>query len=381
MVRPSFNHQLYREDTAFLFPNPAYELFPKFVLTRVPFLRYYGGKLIAPPKGTCIGCRCHLLNLKVLYYYTDMGHCNVRYLLAREPFYMRTKSVVHATGKKANWQLFSSFDLLEMFENTIGMSFPWFSSTMYHINCSESRNESFDRFGLDLNLTNEICTFHKYLILSNGDITFYVLRIPMLLVEYSHLKTLRLIIKDHKNATEFLTRYGNLTVVSNPRERMCSKMKQKFFKKILLLFMEDIITCASFETTVELVDKLLNREKQFEIGFQVFEDATVTLIPAEKLSMIGITSNVHLYYKWYYHKGIITRKILIKGLKLLNFTSREFSWTMAAEKCNELGMTLPHLKDEETTREFVMHILEKYILPIYALFIGLMKKVRARVHR
>ena len=376
MVIPSLNHQLYREDTAFLFPIPAYELFTKFVLTRVPFLRYYG-RLIASPKGTCVGCRCHLLNLNILYYYTDMDHCNVRYLLSREAFYMKTRSVVHATGKKANWQLFPSFDLTEMFHNTIGMSYPWFSSIMYHINCSKGRDESFDKFGLNLNVTNEICIFNKHLILSNGAITFYVLRVPMLLVEYSLLKTLKLTIKDHKNATKFLSRYGNLTAVSNPRERMCSKMEQKKFKNFLLIFIEDIITCASLETTVELVDKLLNREMQFEIGLQVFEDARVTLRPAEELLRIGTTNNVHLYSKWYYHKqSDYYKEDFDKRLKLLNFTSHEFSWIMAAEKCKEHGMTLPHLKGEETTQEFVIHLLEKYILPIYVPFIGLMKKVR-----
>ena len=62
-----------------------------------------------------------------------------------------------------------------MFHNTIGMSYPWFSSTMYHINCSISRDESFDKFGLNLNVTNEICTIDKPLILSNGAITFLCL--------------------------------------------------------------------------------------------------------------------------------------------------------------------------------------------------------------
>ena len=376
MVIPSHGHRLYREDTAFLFPIPAYELFPKFVFTKVPFLRYYR-RFIAPPKGTCVGCRCHLLNLNILYYYTDTGHCNVRYLLAREPIYMKTRSVVNATGKKANWQLFPSFDLTEMSHNTIGMSYSWLSSTIYHINCSKSRDESFDKFGLNLNVTNEICTIDKPLILSNGAITFYVLKIPMLLDEYSHLKTLKLTIRDHKNATEFLSMYGNFTVVSNPRERMCSKMEQKKFKNFLLIFMEDIITCASLETTVELVGKLLNREMQFEIGLQVFEDARVTLRPTEELLRIGTTNNVHLYSKWYYHKqSDYYKEDFDKRLKLLNFTSHEFSWIMAAEKCKEHGMTLPHLKDEETTQEFVIHVLEKYILPIYVLFIGLMKKVR-----
>ena len=375
MITPTLDHQLFREDTAFLFPDPGYVLFPKFVLTRIPFLRYYG-RFIVPPKGTCIGCKYHLWNLKMLYHYTDRGYYVVMYPLASQPFYIRTKSVIHATGKKANWQLFSSFDVLEMFGNTIGILYSWLSSTMYHINCSKSTDETFDWFGLNLNVTNEICSPDKYLILSNGKITFYVLRIPMLSVEYSFLKTLKLAIKDDENMTELLSSYGHLKVVSNPRERMCSKMKRKKFKNFLALFMEDIRTCATLETTVTLVNKLLNREKQFEIGLQIFEDARVTLMPTKKLLMIGSTSNLHIYPKWSYHKQRDEYKDNFdKRLRLLNFTSHEFSWTMAAVKCKELGMTLPHLKDEETTRQFVIHVLEKYVLPIYALFIGLIKKV------
>ena len=376
MITPSPHHQLFREDTVFLFPKPSYELFRKYVSINIPFLRYYG-RLIIPPDGTCSGCRCNQLNLKVLYNYTDIGYCSVRFPLAREPFYIRTKGVIHATGKSANWQLFSSYDVNEMFQNTIGITYPWLSSTIYHVNCSKSRNETFDWFGLSLNVTNEICAFDKYLIQSDGATTFYVLRKPMSSVEYSYLKTLKLVIKDQKNRTEFLSRYGSLKVVSNPRERMCSKMKREEFKNFLIVFMEDIITCATLQSTVELVHELRNSKGQFEIGLQVFEDARVTLTPTEKLFMIETTGSLHLYYKWTYHKERnYFKEDFDKRLKLLNFTSREFSWTMAAAKCNEIGMTLPHLKDAETTRQFVIHVLEKYILPIYVLFIGLMKKVR-----
>ena len=61
--------------------------------------------------------------------------------------------------------------------------------------------------------------------------------------------------------------------------------------------------------------------------------------------------------------------------QLLKFAGMKFSWMMAAEKCHQYGMTLPHLQNEEKTREFILYIHNKYVLPIYTLFVGLVTKV------
>ena len=42
--------------------------------------------------------------------------------------------------------------------------------------------------------------------------------------------------------------------------------------------------------------------------------------------------------------------------KLLAFSAMKYSWMMAAEKCYEYGMTLPHLENERKTNEFVLYI-------------------------
>ena len=49
---------------------------------------------------------------------------------------------------------------------------------------------------------------------------------------------------------------------------------------------------------------------------------------------------------------------------------------MALEKCKQFNMTLPHLESAKSTREFVAYIMDQYTLPMYAIFVGLVKKVK-----
>ena len=62
--------------------------------------------------------------------------------------------------------------------------------------------------------------------------------------------------------------------------------------------------------------------------------------------------------------------------KFLKYFGTKYSWMIAAEKCEEYGMTLPHLQNERKTREFITYTLNDYELPTYALFVGLVNKVR-----
>ena len=48
---------------------------------------------------------------------------------------------------------------------------------------------------------------------------------------------------------------------------------------------------------------------------------------------------------------------------------------MAAAKCREYHMTLPRLRDEESTQELVLNIQNDYLPPMYAMFVGLATKV------
>ena len=135
-------------------------------------------------------------------------------------------------------------------------------------------------------------------------------------------------------------------------------------------------TCLTIETKVQLVDEMKNKHGGFEVGLQVFQDSQLTFVQDQALLNKTFSSNAQLIYSWRItHQKRIYRNDFDGRFKLLTFSFHEFSWVMAAAKCQEYGMTLPHLKNQEMTEQFVIYILDKYILPTYVLFIGLLKKV------
>ena len=168
--------------------------------------------------------------------------------------------------------------------------------------------------------------------------------------------------------------YGNLVFWSNP-SKMC---RQKRGIPYHLIF-HSVPPCSTVITTVNLNTKLLNERKEFEIGFTKFKNATILFYPHNSIKLMSNISS--LVYTWISNGNIKNQTETFKTrYKLINFAELNYSWTMAADKCKEFGMTLPHLENEKTTREFVSYILNEYALLIYALFVGLVRKVRILIH-
>ena len=132
------------------------------------------------------------------------------------------------------------------------------------------------------------------------------------------------------------------------------------------------MNCSTLKTTVNLNKKLLSKQKEYEIGLQMFEDPKVIFYPDMKL----IFDEMKLLYSWNQEKIMSDYDNYFKNkFKLLKFAGMKYPWMMAAEKCHQYGMTLPHLQNEGKTREFILYILNKYALPIFTLLVGLVTKV------
>ena len=88
------------------------------------------------------------------------------------------------------------------------------------------------------------------------------------------------------------------------------------------------VACSTLKTIVNLNKKLLNKQKQFEIGLQKFEDPKVIFYPGMKL----ISDGIKLLYMWNQEKIMIDDNVYFKSkFKLLKFARMKYSW-MVAEK-------------------------------------------------
>ena len=174
-----------------------------------------------------------------------------------------------------------------------------------------------------------------------------------------------------KNSKDFSS-YGDLILSSHPIQ-ICSQ--EKIQKNIHYVIIYTLISCATLQTTVNLNTQLVTKCKTLEVGFQKFENAKILFYP--KVSKCLLSNESRLIHNWISCENVKYNDLILKTkYKLLNFASLKYSWRMATAKCHEYEMTLPHLENEQRTREFVSYILKGYALPVYAMFIGLVKKVR-----
>ena len=378
------NHRLYREDHVFLSPTrlSTIEISLKDMnLIRVieddyarekMTLSYFYGSTIRATSQHCKGyCRVHR-KLTITFNRTRNGHYQVLFPRAFRPLYIQIKARAYPAGKETFKHLFSSFNVYNAFMKN--PTFSWLNSKIYHINCSSEHNVIASWSRLEVDLIYDICKpgIFGYTLRYWRNFT---LRLPS--SEYSldetSLKLLELSF-GNESKTLLLERYGRLEFRTNPLKKMCYEMKKNEHDTILSIFLKVIKTCVEIITTVEFNTKILNKNKKFRIGLQIFQNSHGLFIPDR--NMLALNSNYfNLEYKWLVSKqSKLYKTDFDNRIKLLSFTS-PYSWMMAIEKCNEYGMSLPHFSESETIKEFIMYILHKYSLPTYLLFIGLTKKV------
>ena len=109
------------------------------------------------------------------------------------------------------------------------------------------------------------------------------------------------------------------------------------------------------------------------MGFQNFENAKIIYYPDASIKLLS--TETRLNYNWISYENAKHNDNQLKSkYKLLNFAKVKYSWRMATAKCQEFGMTLPHLENERRIRELVSYMLNKYALPAYVMFVGLVTK-------
>ena len=127
-------------------------------------LSYYYGIFLRAPKQICYGLKCYLQKSTVKSFHTSSYHLKIDYPShALQPLYISTQAVTNPTGHgKRRTYNFSSFQVgNKYYFNEFSESFSWFSSTIFHINCSKYVQETMNWSGLNQNLTKQICVDEK----------------------------------------------------------------------------------------------------------------------------------------------------------------------------------------------------------------------------
>ena len=268
-----------------------------------------------------------------------------------------------------------------------GSSYPWLSSIIYHINCSKHSIETSTWSGLHTNLTRKVCFEEqmndfknktwKSLVLRNS-LSKYILKPPTNTSEHTNLWKLEVSFNSEslRNFSKNFSSYGDL-VVSSSLTKICiqDEYKRAFYNYYEGIFRSNFQQCATIQTTVNFNTKLLTT-RTFEVGHQMLENVEIIYYPDVKIKLLS--TETRLMYNWIPYENVKHNDNRFNKIKykLLNFIKSKFSWRMATSKCQEFGMTLPHLENERKTKEFVAYILNEYALPPYAMFVGLVTKVR-----
>ena len=108
----------------------------------------------------CHGFTCNAHNLQLQIYHTTGYHLKVVYPQnVSYPVHLRTEAIAYPTGHKWYKRTFYSYRINSVIYFTLSeSSYSWFTSTIYHINCSIPSNETSYWSGFSINLTKKVCS-------------------------------------------------------------------------------------------------------------------------------------------------------------------------------------------------------------------------------
>ncbi len=370
--------------------------FPNVTLTDTydhVLLSYYHGTLLSMRQRFCGN---DIIQTMSMYpQHTKEYHLVVEYPRAIVPIFVKTRAVEFAYGSDVNVRTFATFNFeagptVPRISWVLG-SQSWVSSTIYHVNCelNFSHDTSHWAWNKEKHIT-EACKTEGSQFYTNTGIpeNVFVLKPPSkttmddgtskvwtLFISFKNISSLL----DNESTQEF----GVIKLKTHPTKQFCNKTKVNPIYIMYRLFKDEKVarkpndTCAYFKSTTSLHWILLKQKKTLVLGYRIFQDTSLKLqvSPLLKQLISDKLPSTFISYNWKPNKySLRIYHTLLTTTKILNF-SKEYSWSMAAYKCKRQGMLLPHMKDEKSTLELALFLLDNYVLPTYALFVGLLKKV------
>ena len=404
--------RLYRQDKVFLYPSTADRMYAKLVdiskRTRNAklynaydhlIISYYHGRLVSNLTPHCVHCEQQKREVKAKR--QKNYHLRIDFPRTSQSMYVVSEGVEYPQGFNIRKDFFSTFtfdprpvgpmDDPFIEERPWIDSKSWLSSTVYHINCSKHPKEISHWTRLNNDIIQKVCRPEKEEKSAVVGAETTILEPPIRSISisslYTHdpsvLWTLTLTLK-MDDVPEKIP-LGRVLFSTTPIQ-MCDKDKidqidsrpEYLSNQPRRLHSNWSTTCAILKTETILTTTSSQGSHIFEIGYRIFENTNVLFEPCLNLINFLYTNKkaISLKYKWKFHqmrkkKGLYYRS----KIKSLHFAEQEFSWEMAAAKCREYHMTLPHLQNEDSTQELMLRIQNDYMTPIYAIFVGLVTKV------
>lgn len=352
------NHRIYRIDTVV---TPDHTDLTKLELDLIKkgkkLCPYYNSRNVKNAVPVCKTSKCHQNNkyttIQAKYYKLKIISPVSSY---QKQALIETEVIEYARGMPSSRMENSYFSYSENF---------MMSSTIYHIDCSNSPEKTAEWSHLNLKLIDEICSMRSDNIakLLSPGISEYYLQPPYGDNNYSNPWTLQI---SFQESLENVDNCGFLAFISH-LTGICNMRSVDFFHQV---FIDKTFQCPILKAVSYLDSKTMKNRSVFELGFQKFDIPNI-------IYYVNVSSNRTLLYKWEPNSNIKNNNYtnFRETLKLLQYVDSKYSWVMAAAKCKEYNMTLPHFESERSTKKFVSYILNEFTLPTYSLFIALIYKV------
>ena len=359
-------------------------------------ISYYHGRLLSNLTLHCLGCQQQVMRPKTKR--LKNYHLQIDFPRTSQSMYVVSEGVEYPQGLNIKKDFFSIFNFDPRPVGPMDDPFieerpwidsqSWLSSTIYHINCSKSPKEISHWTRLSNDVIKTVCRPEREVKSARIGSEVTILEPPIRSVliasflrnDPSVFWTLTLCLRTVETPENFTL--GRIFFSTTPIQ-MCDKdainlKLHHLSKHPRRLHSNWSTTCAILKTEVILTTISSQGANTFEIGFRIFENTSVLFQPSFNLINLLNANNQSLttQYKWKLNqlkknKGFYYRR----KIKSLHFAEREFSWKMAAKKCREYRTTLPRLRDEKSTKDFVLHLQNDLLPPMYAMFVGLVTKV------
>ena len=391
------NFRLYRVDKVFLHPTIVDKVYLKLTqdfqhkrnITLYGThdhlkLMYFHGRVLSNIQAHCT--KCEILR-KVNITRQPNFHLRIDFPRVFQTLLVLLEGVEYPNGFYLHKDLFYSFNFAFEEDNPYTKQYPWLdsqswlSSTVYHINCSESQLQNAKWTKLSLKVISDICRAEekeKSLVNSTSG---YIIEPPLRVLgpnsTWDHMVFWQLNLNIRTNEVRIGSSIGCVHFITAP-VIMCN---QKFIEtsewqlsQLKEIYRYAPTSCAKIITKTSLHATSDNSSSKFEIGYRIFDNTSLLFLPAfDRTRDRPVLYNISFSWE---RKALSENNFYSTWSNLyLSFTNKLVSWEYVAEQCSRKKMTLPHFKDEKSLHKLIAALMVDDMPIVYSIFIGIMTQV------
>ena len=388
-IKPTYNHVIFREDTAYLYPSTSQQQFQEIqnVLKNKEISGYWKGSFY----DRLLLRYAHWKSIKILLTLHGWLHIVEKPKLHRGNCFaslnitainvpltlVTTATVFPSVNEKcfnfvSDWQPYSP---------------SWVSSKLYHINCSLNQREISHSLGLAINSAFEICHFENVVNIQKWNIST-CLHSPHLYTE-SALTILILSLSFSPASIKMMNSSLGSLVVSNLWKSFCGdkeyvrhladlnieRVNKLWFGSYALKNWTNPIECAELSITYHIHSNFFSINNEYNIELQVSTFRYAELHFLQRFVKLAIEKNIIGFYRWQREEHNEDYLKLTINYKIV-FSIRNLSWFDARRVCFSYNMTLPTFSTKTHLKKVLSHISAKHGFQLVSMFTGIFLHVR-----